>query len=80
MTKGLVRYQQCGCFHFVPFSCYRRLPYLGAESARNLFERSLEAMRRVAQVPIHKSGCPISLAFGDMGTKNLNPSFLITDH
>jgi hypothetical protein len=34
----------------------------------------------VAQVPIHKSGCPISLAFGDMGTKNLNPSFLITDH
>ncbi len=24
MTKGLVRYQQCGCFHFITFSCYRR--------------------------------------------------------
>ena len=46
MTKGLVRYQQCGCFHFVTFSCYRRLPYLGMESARNLFERALEMMRK----------------------------------
>ncbi len=45
MTKGLVRYQQCGCFHFVTFSCYRRLPYLGTATARNLFERSLETMR-----------------------------------
>jgi hypothetical protein len=34
MTKGLVRYQQCGCFHFVTFSCHRRLPYLGMESGR----------------------------------------------
>jgi putative transposase len=47
MTKGLVRYQQCGCFHFVTFSCYRRLPYFGTESARSLFERSLEVMRLV---------------------------------
>jgi putative transposase len=46
MTKGLVRYQECGCFHFVTFSCYRRLPYLDTEAARSLFERSLEAMRR----------------------------------
>jgi putative transposase len=45
MTKGSIRYQQCGCFHFVTFSCYRRLPYLGAVAARELFERSLEAMR-----------------------------------
>jgi putative transposase len=45
MTKGLVRYQQCGCFHFVTFSCYRRLPYLGTATERSLFERSLEAMR-----------------------------------
>jgi putative transposase len=45
MTKGLVRYQQCGCFHFVTFSCYKRLPYLGTAAARNLFERSLEVMR-----------------------------------
>jgi putative transposase len=46
MTRGLVRYQQCGCFHFITFSCYRRLPYLNTASARELFERSLEAMRR----------------------------------
>jgi len=45
MTKGLVRYQQAGCFHFVTFSCYRRLPYLDTAEARSLFERSLEAMR-----------------------------------
>jgi putative transposase len=42
---GLVRYQQCGCFHFLTFSCYRRLPYLGTAAARSLFERSLEVMR-----------------------------------
>lgn len=29
MTKGLVRYQQCGCFHFLTFSCHRQLPHLG---------------------------------------------------
>ena len=45
MTKGLVRYQQCGCFDFITFSCYRRLLYLGSVQARNLFERSLEVMR-----------------------------------
>ena len=45
MTKGLVRYQQSGCFHFLTFSCYRRLPYLGTEDARSLFERSLETIR-----------------------------------
>ncbi len=45
MTKGLVRYQQCGGFHFVTFSCHRRLTHLGIEAARNLFERALEAMR-----------------------------------
>jgi putative transposase len=45
MTKGLVRYQQCGYFHFVTFSCHHRFPYLGEATARELFERSLEAMR-----------------------------------
>ncbi len=53
MTKGLVRYQLCGCFHFVMFSCYRRLLYLGTESARNHFERSLEAMWHFEK---HRSG------------------------
>jgi putative transposase len=45
MTKGLVRYQQAGCMHFITFSCFHRLPYLGTRAARDLFERSLEAMR-----------------------------------
>lgn len=46
MTRGLVRYQKCGCFHFVTFSCYRRQAYLDSDGARELFERSFEAMRR----------------------------------
>ena len=45
MTQGLVRYQQSGGFHFITFSCYHRLPYLRTGAARDLFERSLEAMR-----------------------------------
>lgn len=45
MTKGLIRYQRTGGMHFITFSCYQRLPYLGSASARNLFERSLEVMR-----------------------------------
>ncbi|MGP8269286.1 MAG: REP-associated tyrosine transposase [Terracidiphilus sp.] len=46
MPKGLVRYQQSGCFHFISFTCYHRFHHLGTECARELFERSLESMRR----------------------------------
>jgi len=46
MTKGLVRYQQCGCFHFLTFSCYRRQALLTRDGAYDLFERELEAVRR----------------------------------
>jgi putative transposase len=49
MTKGLVRYQQCGSFHFITFGCYRRRTYLGTVAARNLFEQSLEVMRALYQ-------------------------------
>ncbi len=45
MPKGLVRYQQCGCFHFINFSCYHHAKHLGTTAARQLFERSLETMR-----------------------------------
>jgi putative transposase len=45
MPKGLIRYHRTGDFHFITFSCYHRLPYLGAPTARNVFERSLESMR-----------------------------------
>ncbi len=41
----LVRYQQCGCFHFLTFSCYRRQPLLGRAEAYRVFERELEAVR-----------------------------------
>jgi putative transposase len=46
MPRGLIRYQQTGEFHFLTFSCYRRLPYLGTAAARDLLERALERMRR----------------------------------
>ena len=45
MTRGLVRFQQCGCLHFVTFSCFHRLPHLGAPVARDLFESALERIR-----------------------------------
>ena len=45
MTKGLVRFQLNGDLHFVTFSCYRRQPHLGSAAARDIFQRSLEAMR-----------------------------------
>jgi hypothetical protein len=42
MTERLVRYQQCGEMHFLIFSCYRRLSYLGTSAARSLFKSALE--------------------------------------
>jgi putative transposase len=45
MPKGLVRYQQCGCFHFITFGCYHRLRHLQTAAPRELFERSLETIR-----------------------------------
>ena len=46
MTKGLVRYQQSRTFHFLTFSCYRRLPLLGKAAACSVFKRELEVVRR----------------------------------
>jgi putative transposase len=45
MPKRLVRYQTCGAFHFLTFSCYRRQPMLGNGLACDVFERELEAVR-----------------------------------
>ena len=45
MPKGLVRYQQCGCFHFLTFSCYRRQALLTRDGAYGVFERELETVR-----------------------------------
>jgi putative transposase len=46
MPAGLVRYQHCSEMHFLTFSCYRRLPYLGTAEVRSLFESALERMRK----------------------------------
>jgi putative transposase len=45
VTRGLIRFQQCGDFHFLTFSCFHRLPHLGTPAARNLFEAALERIR-----------------------------------
>jgi len=45
MAKGLIRHRQCGCFHFVTFSCYRRRPLLNAATAYGVFERELGTVR-----------------------------------
>jgi REP element-mobilizing transposase RayT len=45
MPKDLVRYQHCGSFHFLTFSCYQREPLLKTASACDLFEREFEVVR-----------------------------------
>ena len=45
MPSGLKRYQSDGNYHFITFSCYRRLPYLNNDRARVLFEETLEVLR-----------------------------------
>ncbi|MGA2674466.1 MAG: transposase [Terracidiphilus sp.] len=46
MTRGLIRYQQTGDFHFLTFSCYHRLAYLGSAETRDLFESALARIRK----------------------------------
>jgi len=46
MPRGLRRFQQTRQMHFITFSCYRRQPKLSTVLARNVFEHSLERMRR----------------------------------
>jgi putative transposase len=46
MTEGLKRYYGKGELHFVTFSCYRRLPFLGSRDAKNQFVEELARVRR----------------------------------
>jgi putative transposase len=46
MPSKLKRYQQSGQSHFLTFSCYSREPYLGDPSSRDLFEQTLEEIRK----------------------------------
>jgi hypothetical protein len=41
MVEGLERRQQDGDLHFVTFSCFHRVGYLGTAGARDLFEEAL---------------------------------------
>src|SRR5215475_5338998 len=45
MPAGLKRYYGKGDLHFVTFSCYRRLPLLASERARNVFVKELARVR-----------------------------------
>ena len=46
MPSGLRRFQQTRQLHFVTFSCYHRLAYLGDAVSRDLFESALERIRK----------------------------------
>ena len=46
MPTRLERFQSNGDVHFLTFSCHGRLPYLADPAASDLFEHSLEAMRK----------------------------------
>jgi putative transposase len=46
MPSRLKRYQDRGQLHYVTFTCYHRNKYLNSASARDLFEQTLERVRR----------------------------------
>jgi putative transposase len=46
MPRGLKRYYGKGDLHFITFSCYRKLPFLGTKRARGVFVRELARVRR----------------------------------
>jgi len=46
VPAGLKRYYGRGDLHFITFSCYRRLPLLETQRARNLFVRELARVRK----------------------------------
>jgi putative transposase len=45
MPAGLKRYYGKGHLHFITFSCYRRLPLLNSQRARNIFVQELARVR-----------------------------------
>ena len=46
MPSRLERFQHTGNFHFITFSCHDRRPFLEAPGISDIFEHSLEAVRR----------------------------------
>ena len=52
MVVGLERRQRKGDVHFVTFSCFHRLGYLGSAAARDLFEEALTRMSHCYQFDV----------------------------
>jgi len=46
MPWGLQRFQQARCLHFATFSCHHRDALLGSPHSRDVFEETLERVRR----------------------------------
>jgi putative transposase len=46
MPWGLKHFQQARCLHFITFSCYNRAPLLATPHTRDIFEQTLECVRR----------------------------------
>ncbi len=46
MPSGLRRYQQARQLHYITFTCFHRNKYLGTAAARDVFEQTLERVRR----------------------------------
>src|ERR1051326_231486 len=46
MPWGLKRFQQARCLHFITFSCHNREPLLSTAHDRDVFEYTLEQVRR----------------------------------
>ena len=54
MPIGLKRFQSAESLHFIPFSCFHRLPLLDNPGARETFEVVLEQTRAR-----HQAVCPM---------------------
>ena len=53
MPSGLKRFQKAESLHFIPFSCFHRLPLLEAPGARDTVEAVLEAARARRQARVY---------------------------
>ena len=53
MPSGLKRFQQAESLHFIPFSCFHRLPLLEAPGARETVEAVLEQTRARHQARVY---------------------------
>ena len=52
MPKNLKRYYERRHLHFITFSCYRRLPFLGSPRRRDALLRLIERVRKEHKCPI----------------------------